>query len=225
MALDRVRPLLCFVHSASGLHSDLELIERGGDGWRSVDIVQVRGKDMPAADLERLVARWVGAVSSHHDTLIVVNDRLDVALATGADGVHVGRDDLPLADVRELAPAHFVIGVSTHDRGEIELAQESGADYAGLGAFYASRTKPEATVLDRGRAGWMEPIPGLTIPVVAIGGIDAGRVRDVLSTPYVTGIAVSGAIQGSREPGEAIHELRAVMERAWSERPVHAFQR
>jgi len=225
MAIDRARPLLCFVHSAYGLDSGLELIEQGGDGWRSVDIVQVRGKDMPAADLEKLVEVWVDAASDHPDTLIVVNDRLDVALAAGADGVHVGRDDLPPEKVRALTSAHFVIGVSAHDRGEIELVQESGADYAGLGAFYASRTKPEATLLEPERAGLREPIPGLTIPVVAIGGITAGRVGDVLSVPAVTGIAVSDAIQGSREPAEAIHRLREAMDRAWRERPVHALQR
>ncbi|HYO46372.1 MAG TPA: thiamine phosphate synthase [Gemmatimonadota bacterium] len=189
-----------------------------------MDIVQVRGKDMPAADLEKLVEIWVGAVSSQPDTLVVVNNRWDVALASGADGVHVGRNDLPPAEVRERSPEHFVIGVSAHDRGEIVLAQESGADYAGLGAFYASRTKPEATVLEPERAGFREPIPGLTIPVVAIGGITTARIRDVLSTPVVTGIAVSDAIQGSREPAEAIRELRVVLDRAWSERPAQALQ-
>jgi thiamine-phosphate pyrophosphorylase len=224
MAIDRARPLLCFVHCASDLDSSLGLVEAGGEGWGSLDIVQVRGKSMDAGDLEKLVERWMRIASSREAPLIIVNDRLDVALATGADGVHVGRDDLPVDEVRQLAPAQFVIGMSAHDRREIELAQDSGADYAGLGAFYPSRTKPEASVLEGGETRSWEPIEGLSIPVIAIGGITASRVGEVLSVPAVTGVAVSEAIQGSRGPEEAIRELRAATDRAWSERAACGLQ-
>jgi len=195
----------------------LGLIGKTGDRWRGVDIVQVRGKDLPAADLEKLVGVWMDTVAAH-DTLVVVNDRLDVALATGADGVHVGRNDLRPEEVRELAPDQVVIGVSAHDRRELLQAQESGAAYAGLGAFYESRTKPEARLLDPHEAGLTDPIPGLAIPVLAIGGITAGRVREVFSVPVVTGIAVSEAIQGARDPAEAVAGLRSAIDRAWSDR-------
>lgn len=184
-----------------------------------MDIVQVRGKDLPAADLEKLVEVWIDTVAAH-DTLVVVNDRLDVTLATGADGVHVGQDDLSPEEVRELAPADLVIGRSAHDRREVLLAQESGATYAGLGAFYGSRTKPEASVLEPGKAGLREPIPALTIPVVAIGGITVERVREVLSLPPVTGIAVSEAIQGADDPARAVTRLRSALDRAWLDRSL-----
>jgi len=187
-------------------------------------MVQVRGKSMPAGDLERLVALWRGAVSGS-PTLVVVNDRLDVALATGAHGVHVGRDDLPLEAVRRLAPRGFVIGVSAHDAREVALARESGATYAGLGAFYGSRTKPEAALLERARPGLGEAIREATIPILAIGGITAERVPDVFASAPVSGIAVSHAIQGAPDPAAATRELRAEVDRTWVTRESGEVQR
>lgn len=215
MAIDRSRPLLCFVHSASDLGSALGLIERGGAAWGAADLVQVRGKGLPAGDLEALVRGWLAAVAADA-TRIVVNDRLDVALATGAHGIHVGRADLPPEAIRARAP-ELLLGMSAHDRAELLEAQAAGADYAGLGAFYDSRTKPEAVVLDRSAAGLLEPSPGLRNPVLAIGGITAERIPDVLSVPVVTGIAVSEAIQGAIDPAEAVARLRSALDRAWAD--------
>lgn len=186
-------------------------------------MVQVRGKSMPAADLERLVALWRDAVSGS-PTLVVVNDRLDVALATGAHGVHVGRNDLPVDEVRRLAPRGFVIGVSTHDQREVALSQDSGATYAGLGAFYGSRTKPEAVLLERGRPGLGEAIREAAIPILAIGGITVERVQDVFASAPVSGVAVSHAIQGAADPAAATQELRAEVDRAWMAREPRAVQ-
>ena len=220
----RDRPLLCFVHSTEGnprkvCRAAQELAEAGGDAWQAVDLVQVRGKDLPAGDLEELARVWIDALGAHPSTLVVVNDRLDVALAAGADGVHVGRDDLPAAEARASAPGNFLIGVSAHDRREIELAQRSEADYAGLGAFYSTRTKAGAAVLDASDPGLRKPVPGLTIPVVAIGGITARRMAEVMAIPAVTGVAVSAAIQAASEPAEVIRELRSALDQAWRERP------
>ena len=211
MAIDRTRPLLCFVHSVSALEPGLRLIERGAGGWETADIVQVRGKGLPAGELEALVERWIEAAGT---AAVVVNDRADVAIATGAYGVHVGRADLDPDAIRALAPG-LAIGVSVHDRAELEAATGAGAAYAGLGAFYESRTKPEAQRLDPGPAGLLEPIPGLSIPVLAIGGITAARVREVLSVPAVTGVAVSEAVQGAEDPGEALGLLRSALDGAW----------
>lgn len=220
MTIDRTSPTLCFVHSVSDLDAGLALIEAGVESWGSLDIVQVRGKDLPADDMERLVGGWVEALAAH-PTLVVVNDRLDVARASGADGVHVGQEDLPPEEIRQEGPEDLVVGVSTHDRQEILLAQGARATYAGLGAFYESRTKPEARVLDPWKAGLMETIPALTIPVVAIGGITEARVPEVLAMPIVTGIAVSAAIQGATDPAESVAGLRSALDGAWMERPEH----
>jgi thiamine-phosphate pyrophosphorylase len=208
------------VHTASDLDSGLALLEAGGDSWHSLDIVQVRGKSMPTGDLEKLVKRWTESVSGS-TTLIVVNDRVDVALATDAHGAHVGRGDLPVGAIRELAPRRFVIGISTHDEREVAHARESGADYAGLGAFYTSHTKPEAFLLDRGSRGLGEAVRGASIPVLAIGGITAERVRDVCSSVPVNGVAVSDAIQGAADPCVAIAELRSELDQAWMDRKLH----
>lgn len=212
MSIDRSRPLLCFVHSATDLGSALRLIERAAGAWGAVDLVQVRGKGLAAGDLEALVERWLEVVAPVA-TRIVVNDRLDVAIATGAHGVHVGRDDLPPAEIRARAP-ELLLGMSAHDRTELQAAQASGADYAGLGAFYGSRTKPEAVVLDPRGAGLLEPSPGLRIPVLGIGGITAERIPEVLSVPAVSGIAVSEAIQGADDPAEAVARLRTSLDAA-----------
>ena len=187
-------------------------------------MVQVRGKSMSAADLERLVTLWLGTVSGS-PTLVVVNDRLDVALATGAHGVHVGRNDLPVGAVRRLAPRGFVIGVSAHDERELTVARETGASYAGLGAFYGSRTKPEAVLLRRDLPGLGEAVREAAIPLLAIGGITAGRVPDVFSSAAVSGIAVSHAIQGAPDPAAAVLELRAEVDRAWKAREPRAVRR
>ncbi|HET9333784.1 MAG TPA: thiamine phosphate synthase [Gemmatimonadota bacterium] len=216
MSIDRSRPLLCFVHSATDLDSALRLIERGVGVWGAVDLVQVRGKILSAGDLEALVDRWLEGCEPGA-TRIVVNDRLDVAIATGAHGVHVGHDDLPPAEIRARAP-QLILGMSAHNPAELLAAQTSGADYAGLGAFYGSRTKPEAVVLDPRGAGLLEPSPGLRIPVLAIGGITAERVPDVLSIPVVSGIAVSEAIQGADDPAAAVNRLRSSLDAAWARR-------
>ena len=219
----RDRPLLCFVHSAHGDPREIrsaarQLAAAGGDAWEAVDLVQVRGKDLPAGDLEALARIWIDALGEHPATLVVVNDRLDVALAAGAGGVHLGRDDLPADEARALAPRAFLIGASAHDRREIELAQRSGADYAGLGAFYPTRTKAGAGVLDSEDPEWRAPMPGLTMAVLAFVGIMAGRVAEVMAVPGVSGVAVSAAIEVAPEPAEAIRELRTALDQAWRER-------
>lgn len=226
----RDRPLLCFVYSAQGDPREIRRAARhlaaaGGDAWEAVDLVQVRGKDLPAGDLEALTRVWIEALARHAATLVVVNDRLDVALAAGAGGVHLGRHDLPVAEARALAPRNFVVGASAHDRREIRLAERSEADYAGLGAFYPTRTKAGAAVLDFGDPEWRTPVPGLTIPVLAIGGITARRVAEVLAVPVVSGVAVSEAIQAAPEPADAIRELRSALDQAWRERPSEALSR
>ena len=195
MALDRDRPLLCFVHSVPSPAAAGDLVERGGSAWGDVDLVQVRGKGLPAGDFERLVVRWLEAAAGT-PTRIVVNDRLDVALATGAHGVHLGRTDLPVREARRVAPG-LLLGASAHDREELVEAQRSDADYAGLGAFHASRTKPAALLLDPVRAGLLEPVPELRLPVLAIGGITPERIPEAFALPVVTGVAVSEAIQAA----------------------------
>lgn len=185
--------------------------------WTRIDIVQVRGKELSSGELERLAGGWVERLG-RLSVRVVVNDRLDVALAAGAQGAHLGRDDLPVAAARAAAPAGFVLGASTHDRDELLDAQSAGADYAGLGAFHTTTTKPQGKVLDPARAGLAEPVTGLAIPVLAVGGLDADRVAEALTVPAVTGVAVSGAIQGADDPARAIERLVTALGDAWRAR-------
>jgi len=148
----------------------------------------------------------------------VVNDRLDVAIAAGAHGVHVGQGDLPVEAVRRIVPAGFIVGVSAHDRSELLRARRVGVDYAGLGAFFETGTKSRARRLDPFRAGLAERVPDLDLPVFAIGGITVERIEYALSVPAVTGIAVSSAVQDAHDPAMAIVQLRSQLEQAWKRR-------
>lgn len=215
-SLDRSRPILCFVHDARSSRPPRELLGIGDDTWARVDLLQVRGKDLPAGDLEDLTRDWIARLAGR-STRIVVNDRLDVALASGAHGVHLGREDLPLDQARTLAPTGFLVGGSTHDRDELLAAQTAGADYAGLGAFFPTGTKQGAPRLDRSRAAVAAPIPELEIPVLAIGGVTSAGIPGALRVPVVTGVAVSAAIQAAPDPGQAIRDLHRALQRAWEE--------
>jgi thiamine-phosphate pyrophosphorylase len=137
--------------------------------------LQLRGKRLPAAALAEAAA-LVRPLCSAAGVLFCVNDRVDVALAVGADLVHVGQDDLPLAETRRIAGDRLRVGVSTHNPAQARSAVAAGADYIGFGPIFATRSKdrPDPVVgLDALRA-----VAGAagTVPVVAIGGIDLDSV-------------------------------------------------
>lgn len=217
MSIDRARPLLCFIHDAESDAPPEDLLGLPDEVWEDVDVVQVRGKELDEGPFVSLVGAWKERLEGS-DTLVLVNDRMDVALEAEADGVHLGRDDVPLEAAREQAPEEFVIGSSTHDRDEVLIAQAQGADYAGLGSFFASKTKPDARRLDPWKSGLMERIPALQIPVIGIGGLTPDRVSDAFRIPAVTGVAVSAAIQQADDPRAAIEAFRAALSSAWDSR-------
>jgi len=111
--------------------------------------------------------------------LFVVNDRLDVALLSEADGCHLGQDDLPLPAARRIVPDGFLLGVSTHSVPEARRAQEEGADYIGVGAIFRTMSKGDA-LEPRGPRFLSEVSSAVAIPTVAISGITRGNVREVL---------------------------------------------
>lgn len=211
---DRERPLLCFVHDAGDARPPVGLWAVDDDAWALVDLVQVRGKRLAAGDLEELTRGWVARLAGL-PCRVVVNDRLDVALAAGAQGVHLGQSDLPIGTARGLVPEGFLIGGSSHDRAELLAAQAAGADYAGLGAISATTTKAEAKPLDPGPAGLAGMMAGLRIPVLAIGGMDPTTLGRAFEVPAVTGVAVSRAIQAAEDPGAAIEALHGALGAAW----------
>lgn len=170
-----------------------------------VDGFQVRAKDLCTRDLVALVGAVRDAVAPHGAT-VLVNDRLDVALATGADGVHLGAADLAVADARRIAP-RLMIGATCRSRSEVLAAAADGADYVGVGPVFATTSKsglpdPMGTIGVRGAVG--------LLPVVAIGGITAANAADVRAAG-AAGVAVIGGIWDPPDPVQAAEELLAAL--------------
>jgi thiamine-phosphate pyrophosphorylase len=137
-----------------------------------------------------------------------VDDRLDVAIACGADGVHFGQDDLPIAVARAQAPS-LLVGISTHDAAQLARAQDEGADLVGYGPVFptASKDRPDALV---GLAGIAAAVRASRVPVVAIGGIDLSRVP-ALREAGVRLAAVISAVCGAEDPEIAARGLHAAL--------------
>jgi thiamine-phosphate pyrophosphorylase len=140
------------------------------------EIVQLRAKTLSGQDFLEL-ARHARGVTRAHDCRLIVNDRLDIALACDADGVHLGQDDLPLHAARKLM-AEKLIGISTHDVNQACEAEQGGADYIGFGPMFGTTTK-ETGYEPRGTEGLREIRNRVRIPIVAIGGITEGNVAQV----------------------------------------------
>lgn len=185
-----------------------EVLSAAIDG--GVDCVQVREKEMDCGELAAHV-REVIAIARQRDISVIVNDRADVALATGADGVHLGQGDLSVHDVRRLAGRTLIVGVSTHDLMEADRAVNDGADYCGVGAMFASSTKQRATSGLAYLRQFIERYPEM--PHLAIGGITPENVGKVHAAG-AKGVAVSAAICEAQDPAGATMEIVAAIEGA-----------
>jgi len=141
--------------------------------------------------------------------IFIVNDRCDVALAVGADGVHLGQEDLPLADARAFLGREKRIGVSTHNLTQALEAEAGGADYIGFGPIFPTTTKekPDTVV---GVAGLREVRARVRIPIVAIGGITPRNAAEVM-TAGADAVAVVSAVLAAPDPQAALMELLKVV--------------
>ena len=160
-----------------------------------VGAVQVRAKALGDRALfaftRSLVERLAGTPAK-----VIVNDRLDIALAAGAHGVHLGLDDLPLRQARRLAPEGFLVGATCRNPQQAAAAKEQGADYVGVGPVYPSTTKPglpEPIGLDMLRA------TAEVLPAIAISGIDAERTPEVMASGAY-GVAAAAAVCRASDP-------------------------
>lgn len=171
--------------------------------------VQLREKELPPRDVLPL-ARTVRQVTHDAGVLLLVNDRLDVALAVGADGVHLGPDDLPVAHARELAPPSFLIGYSASTVRRARSAIASGADYIGCGPVFPTTTKPDAgsTI---GVAQLARIAAAVDAPVVAIGGITPDYAPAAIHAG-AAGVAVISAVMKAADPWATTTELLAATE-------------
>jgi thiamine-phosphate pyrophosphorylase len=172
-----------------------------------VTAVQLRCKDYSARDFVQ-EARALAAELRPRGIPLIVNDRVDVALAVGADGVHVGQDDLPAADVRGMVGEDLLVGLSVASVAEAIALDPRVVDYAGVGPVFATPTKPDAAP-PLGLGGTRAVCDVLTVPAVAIGGLGPTNAADVLGTG-VAGIAVISAICGVDDPRASASHLAAL---------------
>jgi thiamine-phosphate pyrophosphorylase len=167
--------------------------------------IQLRDKSATAADLLAL-ARSILPLARAHGALLIVNDRLDVALAAGADGVHLGPDDLPVSAARRIAPPGFVIGYSTDDPERARAAERDGASYIGCGAVFGTSTKAEAAAEQIGPGGLDRVARAVSIPVIGIGGIGPANAASLKRTA-AAGVAVVSAIMAATDPAAVTRAL------------------
>ncbi len=143
----------------------------GGIQW-----IQLRVKALPPVDFFQL-ARFVRAATAEHGCKLIINDRADIALACNADGVHLGQEDLPLRAGRKLM-AGKIVGISTHDLDQAITAERGGADYIGFGPMFGTSTK-QTGYQARGVEMLRQIRAGVSLPIVAIGGITEQNVKQV----------------------------------------------
>ncbi len=176
-----------------------------------VTCVQLREKT--GSTLEFLEeARALRTVTRTLGVPLIINDRVDVALAVDADGVHLGQQDMPIADARRLGPPDWIIGVSAESAADAISAELGGADYVGVSPVFATPTKTD-TAPPLGLEGLRAIRAAVKIPLVAIGGINGNNAREVIRAG-ADGLAVVSAIVSADSPRAAAAQLRREIDAA-----------
>ena len=202
--------------------TDREMLSQAS-GWKLKDVVraaatngagmiQLREKNVSGVEMIRL-GDEIREVLEGTGCAFTVNDRVDVAMACGADGVHLGQEDFPISRARAMAGDTLFYGVTAGKSEWASRAAAEDADYIGVGPVYATGSKADARapIGSEGFRRIIEHAPGL--PAVAIGGIGIENVEPVIEAG-ASGVAVIGAVMGASDPGAATRELRNRIERA-----------
>jgi thiamine-phosphate pyrophosphorylase len=170
-------------------------------------MIQLRDKSSPSGRLLPL-AEQLRARCREAGVIFIVNDRVDLAVAVGADGVHLGQDDLPPRVARPLLRPGMILGVSTHSVEQARQAQADGADYVAVGSMFPTRSKPDFELV--GPALVRALRPEIRVPLVGIGGITPDNVGEVIRAG-ADGVAVISAVCGASDPAAAsTHFLDAI---------------
>ena len=180
-----------------------------------VDVVQLRDKQVETAEVV-LEGLRLHEITARHGVPLIVNDRIDVALAIEAEGAHVGQTDLPAHLARKLLPAPALLGVSTSSVDMAHGAQQQQADYIGFGPIYRTDTK-ETAALPRGTAKMQSILQAIDVPLVALGGISSHNVSDVVAAG-ANHVAVCSAIVAADDVRRAAANLKESMLRAQAKR-------
>lgn len=212
--LERVRTLraarLCVLATTAVARRPLaEAVEAALRGGATV--VQLREKEMTDGEVAAL-ARRLRALCDAHGALLIVNDRIEAARDAGADGVHLGQDDRPVSEARRALGPDALVGVSTHDAGELDRALANGADYVGIGALFATLTKGRAVPVSGAAAlaSLAARAEAAGVPAFAIGGITAANIGDVAAAGFRR-VAVSAGVIGADDPMAAAAALVAAI--------------
>ncbi|MDR3206294.1 MAG: thiamine phosphate synthase [Candidatus Methanoplasma sp.] len=181
-------------------HEVARLAYEGG-----ADAVQLRMKGAPAGEMLRQ-AKIIKEAADRLSKFFIVNDRVDIAAAVDADGVHLGLSDIPVEDARKILGDDKIVGATVHNLREAFAAAEAGADYLSVGSIFSTKTKADAVQMV-GLDAIFEIKEALDIPLIAIGGIDRGNIQDVIRAG-ADGVAVVSAVVSKPDISAAAHELR-----------------
>jgi thiamine-phosphate pyrophosphorylase len=179
------------------------------------DVIQLRDKALGSRELVR-AGREIREITRSAGALFIVNDRLDIAIACGADGVHLGQGDIGPAVARQLSPSGFIIGISVGNAEEARLAEREGADYVALSPTFSTRSKTNAGP-GYGLSSLREIRKAVSIPLIAIGGITLENVQEVVRAG-ADGIAVISAVVSAPDITQAARTLRGRIAQAKRER-------
>ena len=200
--IQRISGLYVVVDTASlGNRRHAEVARQAITGGAGV--IQLRDDESPKKKL-LAIADTLREICREKDTLFIINNNLDIALATAADGLHLGQDDLPAAAARRLLPMNKLLGVSVTDVTQAEKAQADGADYVAAGAIYATGSKEGVTIIGLKQLTAIKK--AVSIPVVAIGGIDSGNAAAVVAAGAAA-VAVISAVLGADSPRQATSQI------------------
>ncbi len=199
---------LCLVADVSviGSREILEVVDQAVAG--GVTLVQLRAKTWPAREFVKQ-GRALSQRLKRREVPLIINDRVDVALACGAAGVHVGQEDIPPLDVRKIVGPERIIGVSVSNAEEARKAEKDGADYLGAGPVFATPSKVTG-ITPFGYQGLARITNSVGIPVLAIGGITARNAAGAFQTG-IAGIAVISSILGRPDARTAAQALRRAL--------------
>ena len=168
-------------------------------------VIQLRDKQLMRGEVLE-IARRLKEICAEKGVLFIVNDYLDIALAAGADGLHLGQEDLPLAEARRLLPIDSLIGCSATSLSQAVRAQAGGADYVAVGSIYPTLSKEKFKLV--GLETLRRVRSRVSLPLIAIGGIDHTNVKEVMKAG-ATGVAVISAVLGADDVEEATRRLAA----------------